>query len=119
MQLSKETMLETLHTIIKQYQTTFQNAINAVVEEDVSNYPILVAYPSHIQVQIGITIFGEDWNNDWMFRLTTLEELAVKKVIEMNKISEFRQLYKQRNKHFCVFLIEQNKTQWIFIPTEA
>lgn len=116
MQPSTETMLDSLQIIIKQYQSVFQQALNTVIQEDVSNYPILVAYPQHIQAQIGISIFDVEPSQDWGFSLTTLEELAVKKIMEMAKISEFRELYKQRNEHFCVFLIEENKTQWIFFP---
>lgn len=106
-------ILGALEVAIKKDQEWFLQTIKTIQDENVSNYPILVAFPSFTNVNIGLPIKeGEQLS----FNATTLEELAMKKVVNLEKIDEFRKLYKEKKDTFCIFLLEKPAPQFIFIP---
>jgi len=106
-------VLGTLEVEIKKNKKRFLQTIKTIQDENVSNYPILVAFPSFTNVDIGLSIYeGEKLS----FNATTLEELAMKKVVNLDKIDEFRKLYKEKKEAFCIFLLEKPAPQFIFIP---
>ena len=106
-------VLSTLGIEIKKNKERFLQTVKTIQDENVSNYPILVAFPSFTNVDIGLPINeGEKLS----FNATTLEELAMKKVVNLEKIDEFRKLYKEKKDTFCIFLLEKPAPQFIFIP---
>lgn len=106
-------LLGALETAIKKKQESFFQVFQTIKNEEVSNYPILVAYPNTTNVEIGLPIVeGERYN----FNATTLEELAMKKIVNLKKVDEFRKLYKDKPQNFCVFFIELPTPQFIFVP---
>lgn len=106
-------VLGNLEVAIKKNKALFLHTIETIQNENVSNYPILIAYPSFTILEIGLALKEEDF---FSFNATTLEELAMKKIINMDKIDEFRKLYKEKKDSFCVFLLEKPAPQFIFIP---
>ncbi|MFT5646744.1 MAG: hypothetical protein ACI976_001427 [Aureispira sp.] len=106
-------VLGALDVEIKKNKKRFLQTVKTIQDENVSNYPILVAFPSFTNVDIGLPINeGEKFS----FNATTLEELAMKKVVNLDKIDEFRKLYKEKKDTFCIFLLEKPAPQFIFIP---
>jgi len=106
-------ILGALEIEIKKNKEWFLQTVKTIQDENVSNYPILVAFPSFTNVNIGLPINeGEKLS----FNATTLEELAMKKVVSLEKIDEFRKLYKEKKNTFCIFLLEKPAPQFIFIP---
>ena len=108
-------VLGALEVAIKKNKKWFLQTVKTIQDENVSNYPILVAFPSFTNVNIGLPIREED---QFSFNATTLEELAMKKIVDMEKIDEFRKLYKEKLDSFCIFLLEKPAPQFIFIPYE-
>lgn len=106
-------VLGLLEVAIKKNKDWFLQTIKTITDEQVSNYPILVAFPSFTNVNIGLPIKEEE---QFSFNATTLEELAMKKVVDLDKIDEFRKLYKEKKDSFCIFLLEKPAPQFIFIP---
>jgi hypothetical protein len=106
-------ILGVLEIEIKKNKEWFLQTVKTIQDENVSNYPILVAFPSFTNVDIGLSIKeGEKLS----FNATTLEELAMKKVINLEKVDEFRKLYKEKKNTLCIFLLERPAPQFIFIP---
>ena len=106
-------VLGELEVAIKKNQARFLAAVKTIRDEQVSNYPILMAYPSFTTISIGLPLQeGERLS----FNATTLEELAVKKVIDMERVDDFRKVYNQKQDHWCVFLLERPAPQFVFIP---
>lgn len=106
-------VLGALDVQIKKNKKRFLLTVKTIQDENVSNYPILVAFPSFTNVDIGLPINeGEQFS----FNATTLEELAMKKVVNLDKIDEFRKLYKEKKDTLCIFLLEKPAPQFIFIP---
>ena len=107
------TVLESLENEINKKKKWFLQTVKTIQDENVSNYPILVAFPSFTNLDVGLSISeGESFS----FNATTLEELAMKKIVNLDKIDDFRKLYKEKKDSFCIFLLEKPAPQFIFIP---
>ena len=103
---------------IRQYQAILAKASDAVVDGDVSNYPILVMHKQ--EVDVGIPIVEEVAGMDnWRIHMSSLEEFVTKQLIEMDKVDEFIRIYKEPSTHFCLFVISELGAQFIFIPRET
>ena len=66
-------VLKALKQAIAKNQEWFLQTIQTIFNEEVSNYPILVAYPAATQIEIGLPILESE---RYGFNATTLEELA-------------------------------------------
>ena len=104
-----------LENDLKKYRPMFEDATDAIIEQDVSNYPIFVAH--HDKPILGITLLdhGESKTN-WSFTASTLEEFAAKQIIEMSKVEDFKQVYKNPKEFICVFILDEVLGQFIFYP---
>lgn len=106
-------ILKALEAAVHKNQNWFDQTIKTIQNEGVSNYPILVAHPTATNIEIGLPILESE---RYAFNATTLEELAMKKVVDLDKVNEFRTLYKQKKESFCIFLLDKPAPQFIFIP---
>ena len=106
-------ILGILEVALKKNQQWFLQTIQTIRDENVSNYPILIAFPSFTNLNIGLPIKeGESLS----FNASTLEELAMKKVVDLDKIDGFRKLYKEKQDSFCIFLLQKPAPQFVFVP---
>ena len=77
-------------------------AAETIRTENVSNYPIFVATKLEIDLGIALLLRG-DLPDNWAVNASTLEEFHAKRIIDVEKIEEFRTLYRQHNEDI-VFL---------------
>lgn len=106
-------ILNVLEAEINKKKDWFIKTVKTIQNENISHYPILVAFPSFTSLNIGLPIFeGERFS----FNATTLEELAMKKVVDLEKIDDFRKLYREKKDSFCIFLLEKPAPQFVFLP---
>lgn len=111
---NKKALLE-LESDLKKYRPMFKNAADAIIEQDVSNYPIFVAHKS--DALLGIELLKRHQSDtNWSFNASTLEEFSVKKIVEMSKIEDFKQIYKNPKEFICVFVLDEAIGQFIFYP---
>lgn len=108
-------VLGKLEVAVKKHQQRLVGATKTIQDEQVSNYPIIVAYPSFTTIDIGLPL-QEEPDLSFNFNATTLEELAVKKVIDLEKVDDFRKVYNQKKEQLCIFLLERPAPQFVFIP---
>jgi hypothetical protein len=92
-------------------------AADAILDQDVSSYPIFVVH-QHI-VDIGIPIVEQAEKGPlWSVNASTLEELATKKIITPDKIDSFKQVYKPPQEFLCLFVLSDLGANFIFLPRE-
>lgn len=104
-----------LESDLKKYRPMFKNATDAIIEQDVSNYPIFVAH--HDNPILGIPLVNQNESDtNWSFSASTLEELAAKQVVEMSKVDDFKKIYKNPKEFICVFILDEVLSQFIFYP---
>lgn len=108
-------LLGTLEKSLERYQEPLKKALQTVKDEGVSNYPVLIAY--RYEAALGIPLFDrKDYGGDWSFNVSTLEELVTKKLVNPQKVDDFRSLYKEHNKHYCIFLLKEEDAKIVFQP---
>ena len=90
----------------------------AVCDQDISNYPIFIVNESALAV--GIDVISFEWEEKtFIISVSTLEELATKKVIRMEKVNDFIELYKKNKDSLCLLMPEKEGDSggaFIFLP---
>lgn len=90
------------------------SAYEAVLDEGVSNYPIILVHDK--PVAMGIKLLEAEHTEAHHLSISTLEEMYVRQLIAAEYIDEFRELYKSRADTYCVFGFSGLEGQWIFVP---
>jgi hypothetical protein len=119
LEIEQEMLLSSLQEEVQQLSKVFQGVVHTVKEvEKISNYPIFIA---HQQANLGIGVCFVDKKAAaclWAYHISTLEELVNKQILSMDKVDDFRQLYKSKmiENSFCVFMLHERISQWLFVP---
>jgi hypothetical protein len=113
---NKNALLE-IERLLKRYRNKLAIAADTIRNENVSNYPIFVA--SKTAVEIGVMLFPQGQLPDnWIVTASSLEEFHVRKIIDTEKIDDFRELYRSKPTEICVFAIDtEGSSKFIFIPS--
>jgi hypothetical protein len=113
---NKNALLE-IERLLKRYRSSLSTAADTIRDENVSNYPIFVA--SKTAVEIGVELFSQGQLPDkWIVMASSLEEFHVRKIINSEKIDDFRNLYRTHPSEICVFVVDTEAgSQFIFIPS--
>jgi hypothetical protein len=112
----KSALRQKITNILSKHQNIIISTVEAVKNEGISNYPIIMVHGNSLKYELGIPIL-EDQNI--LFSITTLEELFAKMVISHDKISSFREVYNHKEQEFCVFIIEGGESEFFFIPKDS
>ena len=113
---NKQQLLD-IERLLKRYRSSLATAAETIRNENVSNYPIFVA--SKTTVEIGVMLFPQGQLPDnWIVTASSLEEFHVRKIIDTDKIDDFRDLYRSKPEEICVFTIDtEGASKFIFIPS--
>lgn len=100
---------------VKQYSTILNQAVEAILDQDVSSYPIFVF--AQQSIEIGLLLVEQDANkHKWNIHVSTLEELVTKKIIETNRVDNFRNIYKNPKEYLCLFVLSKIGATFVFLP---
>lgn len=99
---------------LKPYLKTMEQASDAIMQKDVSEYPILVVHQQQIELGIEVVKRAEVKGN-WSVNASTLEEFAMKQLITTEKLEDFQAVFKDPKQHLCLFVISELGAQFIFI----
>lgn len=102
---------------LKVYIPIMQQAADVVMDEDVSNYPIMVVHKQDLEIGIPMDM-TIPLPGDWKIHVSTLEEFVARNLIENEKVDEFRSLYKQHENHVCLFVLSSLGAQFIFFEKQ-
>lgn len=115
--MSGEKYYEVLQKIVRLKYDLLNKAIEAIKDQEISNYPIIVVSP--VPVELGVALSNQT-NLEWHINASTLEELVVKNVVAESKVDEFRKLYKSKAaSQYCFFLIEESSANFVFHPKKS
>lgn len=109
-----QSSLELLKTELAPNLSLLKQAIETIRNEQISNYPLVVL--SEHPIEIGVSIFSSEKLGSYFYSASTLEELATKKIILMEKIEDLLKVYKEHDDEICLFLIQATSGQFIFLP---
>ncbi|UXP32235.1 hypothetical protein N6H18_17995 [Reichenbachiella agarivorans] len=80
-----------------------------------SDYPIFPI--SKQEVSIGQILYkAGELDNDWNYSASFLDEFVQRKVVEEDKIEMFKEAYKDADEFCCLFVIDKDFTNFVFVP---
>ncbi|MBP9208678.1 MAG: hypothetical protein KBF37_00020 [Saprospiraceae bacterium] len=100
---------------LKRYRKALNGALDIMLDQEVTNYPIFILHQQELAMGVKLIDAGEGPGN-WSVHASSLEEFSLKNLIEPDKIDAFRELYKQHDHHFCLFVLSELGAQFIFYP---
>lgn len=94
---------------------TLKEAAYQLKARGISDYPIFPV--SQVEIPIGqILIQKEDVALDWNYYFSFLEEFVQRELITEEGIDKFRESYKDIEEFCCLFVIDRDFTNFIYIP---
>ncbi len=80
-----------------------------------SDYPIFLI--SKEEIPIGQLLFKrEEIDTKWNYYVTYIDEFIERKIIEKAKIDLFKESYKNPDEFCCLFVIDGDFTNFVYIP---
>lgn len=98
------------------YNKLMGQAIDVILDKEVSNYPIMVAHQQDLELGMCIYDRLENQSAKWSIHASTLEEFVSKSIIEEDKIAEFTENYKDPQGYICIFVLSELGANIIFTP---
>ncbi|MBB6458941.1 hypothetical protein [Flammeovirga kamogawensis] len=108
-----------LGTITKDFikvYSVLQEASYQIRKRNFSNYPIFPV--SKTQLSIGQHLVGPDQKEflTWNYGVSYAEEFLQKELILADKFEEFKKSYKNANEFCCLFVIDDEFVNFVYIP---
>jgi hypothetical protein len=98
---------------LKPYKKMMGEAVDIVLNEDVSKYPIIVVHQD--EIELGIPLYDRnEKGGKWSINASTLEEFVGKQVIHTEKVEEFLSTFKDPELFLCLFVLNDMGSQFIF-----
>lgn len=88
---------------------------DAILDQDISRYPIFVLSENPIEIGVPVLEKNPDLHR-WYISASTLEELAAKQIVGMEKVNTFRTVFKDPHHFFCLLVITEQRADFIFMP---
>ena len=100
---------------LQPYKALFSQASDAILDQEISEYPIFVLHQQVVDIGVPLVEGGTE-DMPWSVNASTLEELATKKVIGMEKVDDFRNIYNDPKTFFCLFVLSDSGANFVFMP---
>lgn len=85
-----------------------------ILDQEISKYPILVLYKEN-SPEVGVPIPVEQ-SVPWKIRLSFLEDFVNKSLVNEEKKDNFIQVYKNKETHACLFILNEAGANFVFYP---
>lgn len=97
---------------IEIYKPFLAYTADAILDQDVSEYPIFVLHKQGINV--GIPLDTEHIKGNKLINASSLEEFVTKRLVEASKVDDFKTIYKDPKAYLCLFVVEDEGASFIF-----
>lgn len=111
----RDEQFQQLSTDIAPFKALLRKASDGVLDQDISKYPIFISGPTPIVIGIELSDSTEQ-GDPFYINISTLEDLAVKGIVEMSKVKDFTSVFKDPRTHFCFLVPEGEMASFVFIP---
>lgn len=102
---------------VRPYLKMLRQASRTIIDEGVSRHPIFVFH--HDSIEIGLKLVeAVQTTGHWTVNASTLEEFVARRLIEEAKVQAFIKTFKDPEKHFCLFVLEDERAEFVFLPQE-
>jgi hypothetical protein len=80
-----------------------------------SEYPVFII--AKTEIPIGQLLFKKDEvHTTWNYYVTYVDEFVERKIIEKDKLDLFKEAYKNPEEFCCLFVIDEDFTNFVYIP---
>ena len=80
-----------------------------------SDFPIFIV--CKVEIPLGQLLYKKDEvGTNWNYYVTYLDDFIQRKIIEKDKIEDFKKNYKNPEEFCCLFVIDGDFTNFVFIP---
>lgn len=109
----RDETLSNLHNDLEQKKHILTAIKEEVISQDISNYPIFIASTEYLE--LGKLVIDKQQDGNWNFFASHLEEFAHKGIVAMDKVDNFRALYKEHADQLCIFVIDNDMGDFVFL----
>jgi hypothetical protein len=110
-----ENELNDLSRSILRLSKVLGDASEIIMSEGVSNYPIFVFYREFVEIGIFL-VKPNAQDQTYGVNASSLEEISARQVIATEKVEDFKKIFKDPLKFFCIFLVGAKGGSFIFHP---
>jgi len=103
---------------LQDYSSTMEKAQQAILDQEVSKYPIFVVHQHEIELGV-LLVDGTNLGLQWSINASTLEEFLSKQIIQPERVDSFKQVYKDTDQFFCCFVLSELGANFIFLPKQS
>ncbi len=64
----------------------------------------------------GLLLAQNEMDNKWYYKASFMEEFVQRLLIEKDKVDDFKKAYKDADEFCCLFVIDKEFTNFVFIP---
>jgi len=115
MSIKKSALFLQLEKELKPYMEVMHKSSDTIMDKDISKYPILVVHQQ--ELELGVMVVKRNKKKEsWNIQASTLEEFAMKKLIESDKIEDFQAIFKIPKGFLCLFVVSELGAKFIFMP---
>ncbi len=100
------------------FRRIMTQAANVIVDQNVSEYPILVAHQQELELGMVIYDRAKYKGAKWSVHASTLEEFVSRQLIFPEKIDDFKKNYKSIDTNICIFVLSELGAKFIFLPVK-
>ena len=111
-----EEKLHELKTQLQVHLPLLGKTAEAITDQDISNYPVFVAHQAGEEFGLGLPVIATHDDLPWSINVSTLEELASKQIVAMEKVESFTALYKTHPNDLCLLVWNDGAAQFVFLP---
>ncbi|ALJ01459.1 hypothetical protein [Rufibacter tibetensis] len=107
-----------LGTITKDFVQVFDTLKEAsylIRKRDISKYPIFVFSREVTQIG-GLLIAAHERELEWHINASYLEDFVNRQLVGADKIEEFQQAYRDADEYCCLFVIDRDFMNFVFVP---
>ncbi|GAB4337938.1 MAG: hypothetical protein OHK0038_16470 [Flammeovirgaceae bacterium] len=113
--IQKGKYLGTITTDFVKVASLLKEASYALRKRKISEYPIFPICKE--KTAIGKLLVNKSEKKlEWNYHFSLLEEFVERKLIEKEKVDRFKEAFKNPDEYCCLFVIDQDFINFIFIP---
>lgn len=113
--MTKSEKLAQLQTELRGYKAALSKAADAIVENNVSEFPVFIFHQHTVDMGIPIIDRTETQGN-WSVNASSLEEMVTKQIIQQSKLEDFKKLMISHGSDLCLFVLSELGANFIFLP---
>jgi hypothetical protein len=80
-----------------------------------SDFPVFPM--SKEELPIGQELYRKKvMENEWNYNITYIDEFVQRKIVDEDKLEDFKKAYKDPDEFCCLFVVDEGFTNFLFIP---